>query len=152
MKYNDNGTYKDIYVKAFDTLPVGAEVDYDGSVVPDGWTEVEDPNTYSTDEIRVGTWIDGKPIYRKVVRNIIPTGVGISVYNDNNIESVIHYYGLYNQNDIKYVKQINFWFSNTDYMTLNYSKNNKSFILDNTSNYNNNGTVDLIIEYTKTTD
>lgn len=41
MKYNDNGEYKDIYVKAFDTLPVGTEVDYDGSVVPSGWTEVQ---------------------------------------------------------------------------------------------------------------
>lgn len=41
MKYNDNGTYKDIYVKAFDTLPVGTEVDYDGNSVPDGWTQVE---------------------------------------------------------------------------------------------------------------
>ena len=42
MKYNDNGEYKDIYVKAFDTLPVGTEVDYDGSVVPSGWTKVEE--------------------------------------------------------------------------------------------------------------
>jgi len=40
MKYNDNGIYKDVYVKAFDTLPVGTEVDYDGSTVPDGWSEV----------------------------------------------------------------------------------------------------------------
>ena len=41
MKYNDNGTYKDIYVKTFDTLPVGTEVDYDGNTVPAGWTEIE---------------------------------------------------------------------------------------------------------------
>ena len=41
MKYNDNGTYKDIYVKAIDTLPVGTEVDFDGSVVPSGWTAVD---------------------------------------------------------------------------------------------------------------
>jgi hypothetical protein len=40
MKYNDNGTYKDIYVKTFDTLPIGTEVDYDGETVPTGWTEV----------------------------------------------------------------------------------------------------------------
>ena len=40
MKYNDNGTYKDIYVKAFDTLPIGTEVDYDGNTVPTGWTEM----------------------------------------------------------------------------------------------------------------
>jgi hypothetical protein len=40
MKYNDNGTWEDIYVKTFDTLPIGTEVDYDGSVVPSGWEEV----------------------------------------------------------------------------------------------------------------
>jgi len=40
MKYNDNGEYKDIYIKTFDTLPVGAEVDYDGETVPDGWSEI----------------------------------------------------------------------------------------------------------------
>ena len=36
--------YKDIYVKAFDTLPVGTEVDYDGNTVPDGWEEVPSAN------------------------------------------------------------------------------------------------------------
>ena len=42
MKYDDNGEYKDIYVKSFDTLPVGSEVDFDGNEVPSGWTAVED--------------------------------------------------------------------------------------------------------------
>lgn len=93
MKYNDNGTYKDIYVKAFDTLPVGAEVDYDGSVVPDGWTEVE---TYSTNEVNTGqTWIDGKPIYRKVVNGSVPTtssnGTDVSsgIFVNNDIDTMI---------------------------------------------------------------
>lgn len=40
MKYNDNGTYKDIYVKSFDTLPVGTEVDYDGDTAPTGYIQV----------------------------------------------------------------------------------------------------------------
>ena len=40
MKYNDNGEYKDIYAKAFDTLPIGTEVDYNGNTVPTGWTQV----------------------------------------------------------------------------------------------------------------
>lgn len=63
MKYNDNGEYKDIYIKTFDTLPVGAEVDYTGSVVPDGWTQVD---SYSENEVDTGqTWIDGKEIYSK---------------------------------------------------------------------------------------
>lgn len=29
--------------------------------------ELENKNVYSTDEMRVGTWIDGKPIYRSVI-------------------------------------------------------------------------------------
>ena len=41
MKYNDNGEFKDIYVKSFDTLPVGTEVDFDGDSVPSGWTAVD---------------------------------------------------------------------------------------------------------------
>ena len=41
MKYNDNGEYKDIYIKTFDTLPVGTEVDYDGETVPNGWSEID---------------------------------------------------------------------------------------------------------------
>lgn len=48
MKYNDDGTIKEIKVKSFDTLPVGSEVDYDGSVVPDGWTEVEEVGEITT--------------------------------------------------------------------------------------------------------
>lgn len=45
MKYNDNGEWKDIIVKATDTLPIGTEVDYNGTDVPDGWEEVEDTPT-----------------------------------------------------------------------------------------------------------
>lgn len=53
MKYNDNGTYKDIYVKTFDTLPIGTEVDYDGQTVPSGWEEVDNV-LYTTPDTIVG--------------------------------------------------------------------------------------------------
>ena len=49
-----------------ETLPVGSEIDFDGETVPSGWEQVNGPNDYSTTEIRVGTWINGKPLYRKV--------------------------------------------------------------------------------------
>lgn len=45
MKYNDNGEWKDIIIKATDTLPIGTEVDYNGTNIPDGWEEVEDTVT-----------------------------------------------------------------------------------------------------------
>lgn len=44
MKYRDpqTGEFKDITVKVADTLPVGSEVDYNGTTVPNGWEEVDD--------------------------------------------------------------------------------------------------------------
>lgn len=113
---------------------------------------IKDAEVYSTSEVKTNkVWIDGKPVYRKVVQNIVPTGLGINIYTMNDIENVVDYYGIYHQNN-GFEKRINFYFSDTDYMTLNFNRKNHTFILDNTSNYNNNGTVSLIIEYIKTTD
>lgn len=43
MNYNDNGTIKQITVKAGDTLPVGTEVDVpDGTTIPAGWEEIDE--------------------------------------------------------------------------------------------------------------
>lgn len=46
MKYKDpiTGEFKNIPLKASDTLPVGSIVDYDGDTVPDGWEEVSNEN------------------------------------------------------------------------------------------------------------
>ena len=70
IKYRDKetGEFKDAYSKSGDTLPVGTVVDYDGEEIPSGWEEVDyTDNIYSTEEKIVGTWIDGKRIYRKVL-------------------------------------------------------------------------------------
>ena len=42
MKFRDpeTGEFKELYTKAADTLPVGAEVDFDGDEVPAGWEPV----------------------------------------------------------------------------------------------------------------
>ena len=54
-----------IYKNSYDALPVGSIIDYSGTTVPEGYEEVPDPSVYSTEEKVIGTWIDGKPIYRK---------------------------------------------------------------------------------------
>lgn len=61
------GTLETVYVKALDSMPVGTEVDFDGTSadIPTGWEQITDPSVYSTNEIVIGTWIDGRPIYRK---------------------------------------------------------------------------------------
>ena len=59
------GNLETVYVKALDSMPVGTQIEYTGDTIPTGWEEVND---YSTTEIDTGKkWIDGKPIYRKVL-------------------------------------------------------------------------------------
>lgn len=48
--------------------------------------------TYSTNEIRIGTWIDEKPIYRKVLTGTLPTGSGENTFNFSGI-NIINFYG-----------------------------------------------------------
>lgn len=56
---------------------------------------VNNINTYSTDEIRIGTWIDEKPLYRKVyIVNNPTTGAWAYVDTDNNYE-IKTYKGFY---------------------------------------------------------
>ena len=156
MKYNDNGTYKDIYVKAFDTLPVGTEVDYDGETVPSGWTEVADPNTYSTNEVKIGTWIDGKPLYRKVIQTTIPTsGNNQNVSFQNNIAIMKSVTGFALQSAsggvnliLPYISMANSWSIYTY-----YNRANQELVIENSgTTFMNNTTCYLIAEYTKTTD
>lgn len=73
IKYND--TYYDIGGTSGssegDSLPIGTIVEYDGIEIPDGFVEVQGGDggdNYSYDEIKIGTWVDGKPLYRKVIK------------------------------------------------------------------------------------
>lgn len=57
----------------------------------------EPQEVYSTEETRIGTWIDGKPLYRKA---FIYDAAGytankdITIYTDSTIDSFTFYYGL----------------------------------------------------------
>lgn len=50
-----------------DSVPVGAEFEYNGEEIPEGYEVVDDPSTYSINETKVGTWINGKPLYQKTL-------------------------------------------------------------------------------------
>ena len=143
MKYNDNGEYKDIYIKTFDTLPLGAEVDYIGSVVPDGWTQVD---SYSTSEVDTGqTWIDGKPLYRKTISVDSPT----MPLNVNHNVSNIGYLKL-----DAYFTQGNitapiFYSTSTDFFRV---FRNDAVLSARCGTGNAPTNITFIMEYTKTTD
>ena len=52
---------------------------------------------YSTDEIVVGTWIDGKPIYRKVVNVGSGSGIFTHPHGISNLDIVVNTYGSFLQ-------------------------------------------------------
>lgn len=57
----------DFFSNGYDALPVGSEIEYDGTDVPAGYVKIDDDysgNEYSSEEMRVGTWF-GKPLYSK---------------------------------------------------------------------------------------
>ena len=88
------GTLDTVYVKALDSMPVGTQIEYTGDTIPTGWEEVND---YSTDEVNTGKkWIDGKPIYRKIVNfgNLPNTTTKNVVHNISNIDFITNYYAI----------------------------------------------------------
>lgn len=130
-----------------DTLPIGSEVDYTGTDIPAGWEEVE---SYSTSEVNTGqTWIDGKPIYKKVINTGNMTSAvshGIS-----NLDWVISIYGVAKTNDNNYLP-INFANPNgLNYQLSAYIQGGGNVGLNKGSGFTISSSY-LIVEYTKTTD
>ena len=109
--------------------------------------------TYSLNEIDTGeTWIDGKPIYRKVISfGALPnTDVKDVAHNINDLDYIINLYGIGERSLDKYYFPLNMardslsiqigLYANDTYVSV-YAGSDRS----NTSAY-------IVIEYTKTTD
>jgi hypothetical protein len=79
-----------------DALPIGTEVTYDGASVPNGWIEVDNPFEYSYSEQKIGTWVDGKPIYSKSFYvSSLPNNNYMNVaHNISNIDTIIDIQGV----------------------------------------------------------
>jgi microcystin-dependent protein len=133
-------------------LPVGTEVDFDGSAsdIPIGWEQVE---SYSTSEVKIGdTWIDGKPIYRKVIKitSGISTGTTITTnISDLNIDKCINIKGFTYSSTFGYVPIDFYNGSNYNYAHTGGGSgfNNIYWRIDIGASE-----VYFILEYTKTTD
>lgn len=108
--------------------------------------------TYSTTETVVGTGTDGKPIYRKVINSTIANIQ--SLINNLNIDTPIRFDGLA---DSKYGYT---WAENARYTAesgysnvYHWSQTTPRTISWGFENYyENNNSVMVILEYTKTTD
>jgi hypothetical protein len=80
-------------IKAKNTTPTMASiVNAKNNSTTDGYScdYVNKLHTYSTTEQRVGTWINGKPVYRKVIESeLTGTGQKNIAHNISNIDNVI---------------------------------------------------------------
>ena len=106
---------------------------------------------YSYDETPIGTWIDGKPIYRKSFNYTATTGeVIVADLSSLNIDTVCHMYGNFKDGNAL-IESIPFYLHSAYTVTPFYKLADKSLRL--TANIANlTGTGVVIIEYTKTTD
>ena len=103
-------------------------------------------NKYSTTEEVVGTWIDGKNIYRKVIKfPIIKHGMTVLT----NVDHIINVGGYFNWNGAMQ-HQYNFPYNDNDIVTWIGVDNN---IVKIYTNYTNDTLINLVLclEYTKTT-
>lgn len=129
-------------------------------------TESKESDIYSTDEVKTNkVWIDGKPIYRKVIQSTLPNVATDGVYVTrliphglSNVKDLIYLDGkiLYNNSDGSLQQALNIntaWGITNDVQYSIYAQ----FVEENIQVRSNrtalNGwNVFIILEYTKTTD
>lgn len=108
---------------------------------------------YSTSEQVIGTWIDGKPLYRKVVIPNTPTAINVMANTDVstlNIETVTRMEGYYYWDSSHNVTPM--VFNNASVSATLVLSNRVSLQLVVTAKSWLNAKGQIILEYTKTTD
>lgn len=156
MKYQEDGQLKDIYVKASDTLPIGATVEIpDDMEVPDGYELVEEyENVYSSEEEVIGIWF-GKPLYRRMFYyGLLPSNDTKVV--DHNILNVEHIHinlgkSFWNSKDENIETSSSFTFIFPNYI-FNMSVRRNAVVIETNNTDASNFHALLCLEYTKTTD
>ena len=110
---------------------------------------------YSTEEKRIGTWINGKSLYRKTYVETLSSRIED---NGSNTQHFIHP-GITNVDDVVSMTgtidnyQLPYIFKDANTSINYYNKNNNVIVLNIYKTYWTEGTkIKLTMEYTKTTD
>ena len=103
-------------------------------------------NTYSTNEMVIGKWVDGKPIYRKVITTN-STQMDISSFNIENVSDVRYFV----KTTGNYIFPGAYGYASNNMIAL-YFVNGYSQIQMAFARPDRFVSVTIILEYTKTTD
>lgn len=142
-----------------DNLPVGVEMDFDGSSqdIPTGWESVTNPDSYSTSEVKTNmTWVDSKPIYRKVYSGQMVNATGSTsaiIFSIQNLsfDNIWLEEGKSFLTNSSETLPMNYYLTANDFLRTWVNKSNgevKARSGVDLSGY----TYNIVLEYTKTTD
>ena len=105
---------------------------------------------YSTTEKAIGTWIDGKPLYRKVIQGNITSKDQILFVVNENVKTMVSICG-YDSPDGIYYFPFNYTQDGSTQKAIFYKKDTDTIEFRSNS-YNSGEVFVVILEYTKTTD
>lgn len=122
--------------------------------IEDSINKLEKSDIYSTKEQVIGKWIDGKPIYRKIiVLTNVNTGYSAHLHNINNFSELIDIRGTYIDATGNFQKIPTVDIDNLNLFGISFANiNNNSFAILLGTQRNNTNTIKVVLEYTKTTD
>ena len=86
-------------IVSLENFPLGTIVNYDGELIPEGWEKVENLTVenicrYAYEETIIGEWVDGNPIYRKVINfGPLVNNTTKSVEINTEVKNLIRIYG-----------------------------------------------------------
>lgn len=111
---------------------------------------------YSTDEIRVGNWEDGKPLYRRTFKGLVGTNTTHNIpHGISNVDKIMLSSNSYfrNSNDDGVFWPVNFFTGNDNYINnCRVSRTNLTFKVGTYISSTANAYYYITVEYTKTTD
>ena len=103
---------------------------------------------YSYDETPIGTWVNGKPLYRKIIKTSVNQGVQkIYDVSNMNLDDIIRMDGSISQS-VGSIVPIPYYTNSNDFTVVYYPKSSNQIEINTTRA----GIVNIILEYTKTTD
>lgn len=107
--------------------------------------ELNTANSFSTNEVEIGTWINGNTLYRKVYQGTVSNIE--SICNADSRTFIVNMYGhAVAQNGVRMPMNNSF---STAYVWAGWWNTNMSAAFNFGSNFTNDSTVVVVIEYTK---
>ena len=115
-------------------------------------------NVYSTEETVIGAWIDGKPIYRRVIETAAINGNQIAIVKDGrplaipDIDVLVNSTVRYVRNKVQINKGIDIWTTANIYGLWNVGVGEGGVVYIWANGLVVGSTIHVILEYTKTID